>query len=74
MAVTADTPVRCERADDVQAVPVATAWIKDGREPWAAVVFDFDPGIAPGNDLGADGEFAAGSAGVAVQDGVGGQF
>src|SRR6202035_1385092 len=63
--VAVDGPVAGEGADDVE--PVASAGIGRGLEPGAAVVFDLDPDVVAGMDLGADGEVAAGQAGAAVQ-------
>src|SRR5690348_17178543 len=71
-AVAFGAPVSGQGADDVESM--VSSRVRDGWCPWAAAVFDFDPGVVAWADLGPDGEGAAGQARVAVEGGVGGQL
>jgi hypothetical protein len=68
--VAIDAPVGGEGADDIE--PVMSCRVTRLWSPWTAAVFDFNLGVIAWADSGSDGEGAAGQAGAAVEDGVGG--
>src|SRR6516164_6198014 len=70
--VAVDSPFVGDDADDVESV--MTCGAAGGRGPWSAVVLDFDPDVVTWTDGSSDCEGTAGQAGVAVKDGVGGEF
>ncbi len=70
--ITVDSPFVGYSANDIQAVMPGR--IDHPLVPGATVVLDFDPGVVIWADVGADGEGAAGEAGMAVLGGVGGEF